>query len=118
MAKCNLYCKEENKDIIQKDSLNYVIKEIPKEKIMEIPNSNYKIKNNIFQSNLNEIINYYKWIEISSFRLYFKKNSIQCLYIKNKSLLSSKSKIILFSQSETAILSSILPFFNKFFNHF
>ena len=56
MAKCNLYCKEENKDIIQKDSLNYVIKEIPKEKIMEIPNSNYKIKNNIFQSNLNEII--------------------------------------------------------------
>ena len=114
MAKCNLYCKEENKDIIQRDSLNYVIKEIPKEKIMEIPNSNYKIKNNIFQSNLNEIINYYKWIEISSFRLYFKKNSIQCLFIKNKSLPSSKSKIILFSQSESTNLSSILPFLISF----
>ena len=114
MAKCNFYCREENKNIIKKDPLNYKIEEIPKEKIVEIPNSNYKIKNNIFKTNINKIISLYKWIDISSFRLYFKKNFIQCLYIKNKSVPSSNSKIILFSQSETTNLSSILPFLINF----
>ena len=114
MASCTIFQNEENKNNIKKDPVNYLIEEIPKEKKMDIPSSNYKIKNNKFKSNLNEIISLYKWIEISSFKLYFKKNSIQCLYIKNKSLPSSNSKIILFSQSEATNLSSILPFLVNF----
>ena len=78
--------------------------------LIKYKNVKFAIKSDLFiYKNQHFVQDNMRWIEIQTFKLFYEKSTIQCLYIQNTNC-KNKSEIILFSQCFYTNFASILPF--------
>ena len=88
----------------------YTILQTPNDPLIKYKGLKFKTQADLFiYKNQNFVNDNMKWIEIQTFKLYYDKKYIQCLYIKNINSVD-KTSIILYSQCLQTNIATSLPF--------